>query len=81
MKRRILDGINNIKFGDNGYIFVLDKQGKVLSHPLKKLRNKNTYDKKNSRGEYFVQDIISFANEKKEGFLRECKINCVNLKK
>ncbi|WP_294961793.1 cache domain-containing protein, partial [Sulfurimonas sp.] len=69
MKRRILDGINNIKFGDNGYIFVLDKQGEVLSHPLKTLRNKNTYDKKNSRGEYFIQDIISFSNEKKEGFL------------
>jgi methyl-accepting chemotaxis protein len=53
--------INKIKLGETGYVYVIDGKGNFVFHP--KLKGKNALDIKDSKGNFFLRDIV----EKKEG--------------
>ncbi|GAW96737.1 MULTISPECIES: sensor histidine kinase [Colwellia] len=44
IKQRMVGRISNIRFGLNGYIFILDYQGNVISHYRKSYQGTNLYD-------------------------------------
>lgn len=62
----------NYKFGENKnlYIFIMNFDGKMLAHPIKsELINQNLYNLKDSRGKFFVREIINIAKKNKNGFV------------
>lgn len=69
IKEKLLEKIRNIRYGNNGYIFVYDLEGNCLSHYKKELIGKNRIDYKNKNGEYLVKNIINYAKGNKEGFI------------
>jgi signal transduction histidine kinase len=44
IKQRMVQRISNIRFGKNGYIFIIDHQGNVISHFRKNYEGTNLYD-------------------------------------
>ncbi|MBH5318347.1 cache domain-containing protein [Paenibacillus sp. GSMTC-2017] len=46
-----------IDLGPNGYFFIIDKQGKLLAHPV--LEGENIWDKQTSDGTYYIQNLIA----------------------
>ena len=44
IKQRMVGRISNIRFGLNGYVFLLDYQGNVISHYRKSYQGTNLYD-------------------------------------
>lgn len=70
LKQYILQRIKQERFGNNGYLFVLDNKGKVIFHPAKKgLIEKKVYNLKGEDGYLLVDNIVNIAKEKKEGFI------------
>lgn len=65
LKKEILDFITKIKFGKNGYIFVLNYEGKVLAYPKNQLINKEILDAKDKNGKEFIKDIINLSKNNK----------------
>jgi len=45
-----------IDLGENGYFYVIDKQGTLLAHP--NLEGENLWDRRTSDGFYYIQDVI-----------------------
>jgi diguanylate cyclase (GGDEF)-like protein len=60
-KKRLLERIDSIRYGDNGYIFVIDNQGNYISHFNKELVGTNNLDGKGANGFPFVRKIIQTA--------------------
>jgi diguanylate cyclase (GGDEF)-like protein len=59
----VLDFKNNIfsnLIGESGYMYVINSKGKLIIHP--KLEGANIYDSVDSRGNYFVKEIIREKN-------------------
>jgi signal transduction histidine kinase len=58
-------------FEDNsGYFFVVDLDGNVVSHGGKKtLENTNVYDLQDTKGLYFIREMITLAKSPGYGFL------------
>ena len=69
IKKQILDYINTIKYADNGYIFVIDKEGVYLAHVKKSYIGLNRIDLKDPNVFLITKEIIDLAN-KGEGFVR-----------
>ena len=44
IKNTVIDNISNIKFGEHGYVFLVDYNGDVLAHVDESLRHSNLYD-------------------------------------
>ncbi len=68
LKTKILEIIQNTRFGKNGYIFVFDKKGTYLSHLKNKKIGTNGFKIKDSQGKYFIKDFIEFAIKNKKGY-------------
>tara|TARA_R110002050_G_scaffold125530_16_gene245251 strand:- start:7457 stop:9937 length:2481 start_codon:yes stop_codon:yes gene_type:complete len=68
IKARLLKRINNIHYGKNGYIFVVDYQGNTLSDYNKKFVGTNRLKVRSEQGISIVEDIIKIAKQG-EGFL------------
>lgn len=69
LKEKVLKRIQNIRYGNIGYIFIYDKKGTCLSHLNKDLIGKNRFNYQDKKGRYLVQEIINLGLEKKSGFL------------
>ncbi|MGP2657554.1 sensor histidine kinase [Malaciobacter sp. WC5094] len=69
LKKKILSFIQNIKYGNNSYIFVIDFDGNYLAHYKETLIGENRLNSKNNKGKYLVQDIINFAKNKDGQFM------------
>ncbi|BBB28060.1 cache domain-containing protein [Neptunomonas japonica] len=63
IKSRLLKRISNIRYGDNGYVFVIDYQGNYLSHFKKSLVGTNNLDGRGANGFPFVRKIIQTAQQ------------------
>lgn len=63
IKQRLLQLISNIRYGNNGYIFVTDYQGNYLSHYLKEFEGTNRFDILNQQGVAIVQQVIDVAKQ------------------
>ena len=63
IKQRLIKRIRNIRFGENGYIFLLDYQGKILAHYSKELLGKNVDRIANAKGAETLQRIIKAAQQ------------------
>ena len=46
----------NIDLGENGYMFITDREGTFVAHPSKE--GQNLWDKKDENGTYYVQEYI-----------------------
>ncbi|MFJ7734693.1 methyl-accepting chemotaxis protein [Lysinibacillus sp. NPDC097287] len=51
----------NIKLGDNGYIFIVDQEGKSIAHPT--LEGSNVWENTGSNGVKYIQEAIKMGNE------------------
>lgn len=67
IKTRLLERIDHIRYGKNGYIFVIDYQGNILSHANKQLVGTNRLKVRNLQGVSIVEEGLKIAT-KGEGF-------------
>lgn len=59
--KRILQGLT---YGDDGYFFLYDRQGKNLVHPIQpELVGQNLIDLQDANGKYVIRDLIDLAEE------------------
>jgi methyl-accepting chemotaxis protein len=58
--RHFRKDILQLKFGESGYVFVMDTRGKLLIHPV--LEGKNIYDSKDANGRYFIREMCRMKN-------------------
>lgn len=68
LKEKLLKRINNIRFGNSGYIFIFDKKGTYLSHFKKEKIGTNGFKVKDAKGNFFIKEFFDFAVKNKEGF-------------
>ena len=62
VQKAIQDGIQHVRFGDNGYYFVYDTDVVVAAHPLKpKLVGQAGMDKQDKKGNYYRREIVEKA--------------------
>ena len=50
----------NIKLGENGYIFIVDQEGKSIAHPS--IEGSNVWEEQDSNGVKYIQDAIKVGN-------------------
>jgi len=71
LKKEALSKISKIRYGKNGYFFVLDKNGKMLMHPIKhSLEGKSLLNTKDPDGKYLFKEMIKIATAKGEGIVQ-----------
>jgi two-component system, NtrC family, sensor kinase len=70
IKQKILSYISSIKYGKNGYIFVIDNEGVYLSHIEKSYVGQNRIDLKDKNGFMITKEIINLAKDGREGYLK-----------
>ncbi len=70
LKKSLLNKISNIRFGKDGYIFVLDTRGKMLSHINENLVGKNMWDVTDPKGVKIVQEFAKLVKNPEGGFLK-----------
>lgn len=63
IKQRLLHRISNIRYGSNGYIFVIDYQGNYLSHYNDEVKNTNRYNTLNEQNISNAKQIIKIAQQ------------------
>jgi two-component system, NtrC family, sensor kinase len=69
-KEKILSYISSIKYGKNGYVFIIDEKGIYLSHIEKSYVGLNRIDLKDKNGFMITKEIIDIAKDKEEGYLK-----------
>jgi len=71
LKKEALNKISKIRYGKDGYFFILDKNGKMLIHPVKpSLVGKNLLNAKDPDGKYFIKELIKVATTKGKGVVQ-----------
>jgi len=65
VKREVLEWINAIRYGDDGYIFVTDYQGTTLAHYQEERIGKNGFNYRDTNNVAVLQELIRIA--KKDG--------------
>jgi len=68
LKKELLSVINKIRYGKEGYIFVIDQNGTFLSHVKKSYIGSNRLDYKDARGVFVNKEILSIGKAG-QGFL------------
>ena len=61
IKTELLDEIQEIRYGKNGYIFINQYDGLILTNINKKLVGKNNYNIENVEGTFPLQNIVQLA--------------------
>lgn len=61
IKTRLLKRIDNIRYGPNGFIFVIDYQGNILSHYSKEYVGTNRMEIRDQNGISTVEEIVKIA--------------------
>jgi len=69
LKEKVLKRINEIRYGEAGYIFVYDLEGNCLSHYKKNLLGKNRINYQDKEGRYLVKEIVEFGKQNTEGYM------------
>ncbi|MCP4326146.1 MAG: hypothetical protein GY787_30780 [Alteromonadales bacterium] len=64
----MLERISRIRYGEDGYIFVVNNKGVYLNHIQKEHNDKNRSDLVDSNGVMITKEIIETAQEG-EGYL------------
>lgn len=63
-KQRARKMLHDMAYGEDGYFFVYDEQGKNIVHPrLPELVGKNWWDLQDPNGDYVIRNLISVAKE------------------
>ena len=63
-QQEVYDILKSMEFGEDGYFFVYDYQGKNIAHPRKPyLEGKNLYDFQDDNGKYLIQELIQKAKQ------------------
>ena len=69
LKKELLNLVKSQnKIGDDGYIFVLDKNGKALVHNIKRLQGKILINKKDLNGVYTFRSKVEILKTKNSSF-------------
>ncbi len=58
---KVIERLNNLRFGENGYFFAYSGDGVVTSHAKASLIGKNLWGLKSKNGIPFIQDLIKGA--------------------
>ena len=70
IQKELLDDIQKVRYGKNGYIFIDDWRGVVLVHGAQpELVGKNIWDYQDSKGVKVVQDLIAAAKTEEGGYV------------
>ncbi|MEA3122663.1 MAG: methyl-accepting chemotaxis protein [Paraburkholderia sp.] len=68
-KKRALDSVRRIRYGENGYFIILNSQRTVLMHPMRpELVGKDVSDYKDPNGVYVFRDIVASVKRDGMGF-------------
>lgn len=68
-KKRAMDIIRNIRFGENGYFTVLNSQPAILMHPMKpEMNGKDVGGYKDPNGVYLYKDAVAVVKRDGKGF-------------
>ncbi|MDD9194805.1 EAL domain-containing protein [Aliivibrio sp. S3MY1] len=67
---KLLSWISDIRYGNNGYILILDKSGNILSHYDKDRINTNIYDNDEIIEKEFIDELDERLNNKDSIFSR-----------
>lgn len=70
IKHQTLERIKNIRFGQDGYIFVTDFEGNNLAHVDETLIGRNQLEYRDSNGVPVVRELIRLGQQEGGGFLR-----------
>jgi len=69
-KNAIKEIVNAARYGDDGYFFILDKDGHMVEHPISpKLNGKNVLDIKDTNGKLLFKEMVDLATNKSEGVI------------
>lgn len=68
-KQEVISIINNTRYGDNDYFFILNGNAKMMAHLEPKLRGQVLADLKDVNGKFFIKEMISKAKSKGHGSL------------
>ncbi|MEA3085651.1 MAG: methyl-accepting chemotaxis protein [Paraburkholderia sp.] len=68
-QKRAMARIRNMRYGENGYIEIINSQRRVLMHPANaKLDGKDADDYKDPNGVYLFRDIVAVIKRDGQGF-------------
>ena len=69
MQKEIIERLHVYSYGEDGYLFIVDTEGKVIMNPVKpELEGRNLWELEDPTGIKLVQDLISVAQRKHGGF-------------
>lgn len=69
-KQAALNAVKNMRFGDNGYLWINDTHPRMIMHPiLPNLIGQDLSDKKDSKGKVLYVEMRDIAKSKGEGYL------------
>jgi len=69
-KRQAAEEVRRLRYGNNDYFFIVDRNYITLSHPFPELIGKNVSDLKDIKGNYVVRPMMEVALKEGEGFTR-----------
>ncbi|MDH6147507.1 MULTISPECIES: methyl-accepting chemotaxis protein [Paraburkholderia] len=68
-KKRAMDTVRNMRFGESGYFQIVNSQPMVLMHPtLTQLNGKDVSDYKDPNGIYLFRDMVAVIKRDGKGF-------------
>ncbi|KQT60695.1 MULTISPECIES: methyl-accepting chemotaxis protein [unclassified Aureimonas] len=62
-KARAIESIKSIRFGANDYVFIMDDKATMIVNPNESLIGKTLWDKPDSAGTLFFQELVKRAKE------------------
>jgi len=69
-KQSVLNIIKNMRYNNNGYIWINDMHPKMVMHPIKpSLNGKDLSDFKDPNGKHLFNEFVKVCREKGEGFV------------
>ena len=69
LKEKVLNRINKIRYGEEGYIFIYDLEGTTLSHYNQELVGQNRINYQDKEGRFLVKEVVSFGKYGSEGYM------------
>jgi methyl-accepting chemotaxis protein len=68
-KKRAMDSIRNMRYGENGYFTILNSQPTIVMHPMKpEMNGKDVGDYKDPNGVYLYKDAVAVVKRDGKGF-------------